>query len=254
MTHDAPEAKLLILLAVLLPPRSLDVLGPVVEERVISTPYGDVGPMALRAQADGAHVWIQPYTGLPTRTDPRATVMAARQLGVRRILNWDMGIGVNHLLRRGQPVIAADFIDWTRHQPDTLLTNTRRPFGSDETERPPVFCADMRRALAAHLPVPAGIYLGVDGPRRETPAEARLFRGLGADLIGLNLVPEVALAHDAGLCYAGLVTVHHYSSDQSTPAVEGEVRAGLEVVLQTLPAVVHSLNAIGPCTCHGAAA
>ena len=252
MTIADGDASLLILLAVLLPPRSLDVLGPVVEERTVNTDYGTVGPVALRAPDAGPRVWILPYTGLPTRTDPRATVVAARQLGVRRILNWDMAIGVNHMLQRGQPVIAGDFIDWTRHQPDTLLTTTRRPFGYDDTSRPPGFCTDMRRALAAHLPAPEGVYLGVDGPRRETPSEARLFRRWGVDLIGQNLVPEVALAHDAGLCYAGLATVHHYSSDQSTPVREGEVRAGLELVLETLPSLAQTLSTLDPCTCRAA--
>ena len=49
--------------------------------------------------------------------------------------------------------------------------------------------------------------LGLDGPRRETPAEARLYRQMGADVSGQNLVPEVALAHEMGICYAGLVTL-----------------------------------------------
>ena len=46
MTIADGDASLLILLAVLLPPRSLDVLGPVVEERTVSTDYGTVGPVA----------------------------------------------------------------------------------------------------------------------------------------------------------------------------------------------------------------
>lgn len=251
MNSENRDASLLILLAVLLPPRSLDMLGPVVDERTIQTDYGAVGPIALRAPEDGPRVWILPYTGLPMRTDPRATIMAARELGVQRILNWDMGIAVNRVLRRGHPVIVSDFIDWTRHQPGTLLTANRRPFGHDDTSRHPVFCSHMRSVMQSHIPAPEGIYLGVDGPRRETPSEAKLFRRWGVDLIGLNLVPEVALAHDAGLCYAGLATIHQYSSDQSTPVVDGEVRAGLELVLELLPSIVDTLSVPGPCTCHG---
>ncbi|MCB0150142.1 MAG: hypothetical protein KDE01_21160, partial [Caldilineaceae bacterium] len=86
-----PTASLLILIAVLLPPSALDILGEVVDERTYLTPYGEAGPLALRKLSDDLAVWVQPYTGLPTRTDPRATIFAARQLGVQRILNWDMG-------------------------------------------------------------------------------------------------------------------------------------------------------------------
>ena len=58
------DANLLLLLAIVLPPRVLDVLGPVVEERTVETRYGRVGPLALRRSTDGSGVWIQPYSGL----------------------------------------------------------------------------------------------------------------------------------------------------------------------------------------------
>ena len=98
----APAANLLLLIAVLLPPKALDVLGPVVDERTVLTPYGESGPLALRVTPNGDPVWVQPYTGLPTRTDPRATIYAAKQLGVQRVLNWDTGIAVNPVLQRGR--------------------------------------------------------------------------------------------------------------------------------------------------------
>ena len=48
-----PNANLLLLVAVLLPPRALDILGDVLEERTLLTPYGDAGPLALRVRDDG---------------------------------------------------------------------------------------------------------------------------------------------------------------------------------------------------------
>ena len=79
---------LLLLIAVLLPPRALTELGEFIEERTVETPYGVVGPLALRKLAETCGVWIQPYSGLPTRTDPRATMHAAHQLGVTKVINW----------------------------------------------------------------------------------------------------------------------------------------------------------------------
>ena len=118
-----PNANLLLLIAVLLPPSALDLLGEVLDERTYLTPYGKAGPLALRRVGDDLAVWVQPYTGLPTRTDPRATLFAARQLGGQRILNWDMGIAINPVLQRGQPVVVADYIGWTSHQPDTFFSD-----------------------------------------------------------------------------------------------------------------------------------
>ena len=38
-----------------------------------------------------------------TRTpDPRATIFAARELGLTRILNWDTGVALNPVLHRGR--------------------------------------------------------------------------------------------------------------------------------------------------------
>src|SRR5690606_37023081 len=112
-------ADLLILLAVLLPPAALDGLGRLVEERTIPTPYGAVGPLACRQPETGPGVWLQPYMGASTRTDPRATIYAARSLGVSQILNWDQGIAISPVLQRGHVAVVSDYVDFTR-QPTTF--------------------------------------------------------------------------------------------------------------------------------------
>jgi hypothetical protein len=142
-----PHANLLLLVAVLLPPRALDILGDVVEERTILTPYGDAGPLALRVRGDGLAVWVQPYTGLPTRTDPRATLYAAQQLGVQRVLNWDAGIALNPVLRRGEPVVVTDYIGWTARQADSFFTTAPLEMDSSAASVRTAFCPQMAGSL-----------------------------------------------------------------------------------------------------------
>lgn len=241
-----PDANLLLLLAVVLPPKALDLLGPVVEERVVETRYGRVGPLALRRGAGGMGVWVQPYSGLPSRTDPRATLLASKHLGVRRVLNWDAGVAINSLLSPGQPAIVVDYIDFTRHQPQTFFESE----GIGSIDQNPPVCPQMTTALFNALEMaPGGVYLGVDGPRRETAAEARMFRLWGADMIGQNMVPEITLATELELCYAGLVTIEHLSADQQQPPRQGEVRRGLELVIRALPDFVHALAEPATCDC-----
>ena len=228
------SAELLVLLAVLLPPVALDDMGSLVMERKVITPYGVVGPLALRRLDDQTNIWIQPYSGEASRTDPRATIFAAYALGVRSILAWDMGVALNPVLPRGQVGVVADYMDMTR-QPGTFHGSPPAMPVAAAVDAS-VFCPRLMDALHRTLPFAVDVvYLGTDGPRRETPAEARLFRQWGADVLGHNIVPEAALAREAGICYAGLVTVGDFSRDRIASPTQGEVRASLGAVLSCLP-------------------
>ncbi len=60
--------------------------------------------------------------------------------------------------------------------------------------------ARMRKAsVKADVGVHDGIYMWYSGPSFETPAEIRMAKILGADIIGMSTVPEVILARHMGL-------------------------------------------------------
>ena len=95
--------------------------------------------------------------------------------------------GVNPLIGR-----ASDdrFVPLTRAYDPALLDTLRNAAG------------------AAGVPLREGVYMWFNGPSFETPAEIRMAKILGADLVGMSTVPEVILArlHGLSCVAASLVT------------------------------------------------
>ena len=153
-------------------------------------------------------------------------------------------------MQPGQPVVVADYIGWTSHQPDTFFSDAHTGLEINYGSVRSPLCPEMGAAIQQLLPgLPEAVTVGVDFLRRETRAEARMFRSWGADVLTYNLAPEVALAQEMGLCYAGLVTVSGYAADRAQPEPMGEVRASLSTTLQMLPAFIEMVAQERQCAC-----
>jgi 5'-methylthioadenosine phosphorylase len=232
----------LLILAQPVPPRSLEVLGPLIDEQTVSTPFGAVGPLARRGP-----VWVLPYFGAPTRTDPRATLWAAKSLGVQRIIAIEGMVGLAHSLTRGDIVLPTDYIDWTKHQPTTFFEK----LGAGYISQNPPFCPDISAAIHQHLPAARPvIYLGGEGPRHETAAEARMFLQWGAQVRGLNLVPETYLAKELELCFAAIGLIAAHGADRERARGKGALQQAIRQVLEALPAILADLPQPLTCGCN----
>jgi inosine/guanosine/xanthosine phosphorylase family protein len=68
---------------------------------------------------------------------------------------------------------------------------------------------ELMRAAAERIGVRLhdGVYAGLLGPSYETPAEVRMLRTFGADVVGMSTVPEVIAARALGLRVVGLSLV-----------------------------------------------
>jgi purine-nucleoside phosphorylase len=62
-------------------------------------------------------------------------------------------------------------------------------------------------ATAAGISINEGVYMWFAGPSFETPAEIRMAKTLGADIVGMSTVPEVILARYFGLKVAAVSVV-----------------------------------------------
>jgi 5'-methylthioadenosine phosphorylase len=103
-------------------------------------------------------------------------------------------------------VVVTDLVDETISRPKTFFENQ----GLGVVRQWPVMCPSVSAALGNALSEeqcrysPQGVYVCIEGPRRETPAEARKFAMYGGELLGMTLAPEVFLAKELQMCYAGI--------------------------------------------------
>lgn len=163
---------------------------------VHETPYGKVverGGALLRTE----------------EADPRALIYAAKAAGATQVLAADLVEPVSPLLEPGDLVVPADTIDQTRLRPFTFFVG--KGYGFIRLDPP--FCPELMQRLltAARTATPrtfrGATYVGTDGPREATPAERRMYRTWGADVLGTGLLPEAYLARELELCYAALTAV-----------------------------------------------
>ena len=145
-------------------------------------------------------------------------VRVAAACGCRQVLLTNAAGAVQPALRVGRPVLIADHLNLTGTSP---LTGARFV---DLTS-----CWSPRlRALAREVDpeLAEGVYAGLRGPQYETPAEIRMLRALGADLVGMSTVLEAIEARALGLELLGISLVTNLAAGVSgAPLDHGEVLA-----------------------------
>ncbi|MBC3193824.1 purine-nucleoside phosphorylase [Pseudonocardia sp. C8] len=134
-------------------------------------------------------------------------VRTAAAAGARAVVLTNAAGGITEGLSVGQPVLIADHLNLLARSP---LVGPRFV---DLTEA----YSPRLRAVARELDpsLVEGVYAGLPGPHFETPAEIRMLRGLGADLVGMSTVLETIAARAEGLEVAGISLVTNLAAGLS---------------------------------------
>lgn len=153
------------------------------------------------------------------------SVRVAAAAGCGTIVLTNAAGGVNPAYRVGQAVLISDHLNLTGRSP-LAGPAPPPPHASRFVDLTDLYSAATRRAVAgAAGSLAEGVYAGLPGPHYETPAEIRMLRTLGADLVGMSTVHEAIAARHCGIGVVGISLVTNAAA-----GVTGEALSHAEVV------------------------
>lgn len=126
-------------------------------------------------------------------------VRTAAAAGCRTVVLTNAAGGIREGMQVGDPVLISDHLNMTAASP--LV-------GASFVDLTDLYSPTLR-ALAREIDpsLTEGVYAGLPGPHFETPAEIRMLRGMGADLVGMSTVSEAIAARAEGVEVFGLSLV-----------------------------------------------
>lgn len=189
------------------------------EEIEMTTPYGAPSAPLVFGRLGGTPIVFLRRHGVnhqfaPHRVPSRANLWALKQAGVKGIIAVATVGGISPDMGPGAIALPDQLIDYTWGREVTYYDTPEAGVKHVDMTHP------YDRTLSAGLAAAAarigrtvrtgGVYAATQGPRLETAAEVERYRRDGADMIGMTVYPECALARELGLAYAPVcVSVNH---------------------------------------------
>ncbi len=156
-------------------------------------------------------------------------------LGAKTLLLTNAAGGLNPLFKAGSIMVIRDHLNFLGENPlRGLNVDAWGPRFPDFST--PYHPGLIKTALdsATHCKISnviSGVYVCIPGPSLETPAETRWLRESGADAVGMSSVPEVIVAHHAGLDVLGLSVVSNVNNpDNLEPIILEDIIATAEAM------------------------
>ena len=212
----------------------------------VDTPYGPVNMEAGRL-GNVDMVFLrrhgQNHTVPPHAINYRGNIWALKEIGVKKILATGAVGSIVSEFKTGDLVLVDQFLDFTKNRPLTFYEGGEHGVLHVDVSEP--YCPALRQEIlvgAEKLGLKihhGGVYVCTEGPRFETPAEIRMFRMLGGQVVGMTGVPEVVLARELGLCYASIALITNQAAGISEePLTHAEVIATMNILGETIAKLV----------------
>lgn len=206
-------------------------------------PLGDWLPFAVRPVA-GHHHEIELVEPAPGRRvlyfrgrlhgyqgyEPGEVVFPVRfaaLLGAKTLIMTNAAGGVRPEWPSGTLVAVSDQLNLTGRNP--LWGEPPAEWGPRFPDMTEAYSTELRALARKHarslgFTLVEGVYAGLPGPSYETPAEVKMLRHLGADLVGMSTVHEIIAARHMGLrCLVISLVTNPGAGVSSTPLTHEEV-------------------------------
>ncbi len=142
-------------------------------------------------------------------------VRVLSQIGVTKLVLTNASGGINDNYVPGDLVCITDHLNLTGNSP--LIGKNEERLGVRFPDMSEAYNKELNTILAdsakeIELDLKYGVYAGLLGPAYETPAEIRMLKIIGADMVGMSTVPEAIAANHAGLKVCGISCITNYAA------------------------------------------
>ena len=234
------------------------------KEITVDTPFGKTSDSITVGIFKGKKVAFMPRHGRKHTIPPhlinfRANIWAFKEMGIKRIIAPSAVGSLQERLKPGDLVLPSQFIDFTKSRKSSFFEEEKVIHISVADP----FCPELQSAAIKavdnlHLKIHRDCtYVCIEGPRFSTRAESKFYKKvIGADIIGMTLVPECQLAREAQMCYVSISTVTDYDVWAEKPVTAKEVIETLTKNIETTKKILTLLPDFIPpqrkCSCEKA--
>jgi len=169
------------------------------------------------------------------------------RMGIKAMIVTNAAGGINRNYSQGCLVVIRDHVNLQGVNP--LIGPNDDRFGLRFPDMTHPYDREFQRFVTEEgkklaLSIHNGVYLAVQGPSYETPAEIYSFRTIGADLVGMSTVPEVIAARHSEIRVLGISCVTNMAAGTTdAPLNQEEV---LEIAARIKPQFIGLLRAVIP--------
>lgn len=160
-------------------------------------------------------------------------------LGIQNVIVSNASGGVNPTFSIGDVMLITDHINMFPEHP--LRGKNLDKFGArfpdmSQTYDKQMLSLAQQIAQNEGISVQKGVYVGLQGPTFETPAEYGMVKALGGDAVGMSTVPEVIVARHQGMRVFAVSVISDLGGADIAPNVSHD--EVLEAVNKAMPKVI----------------